>query len=97
MATKQEFLDSIKRLEDRVASRKESSAVAQAKITELISEGKNREAYRVFEELPLMEQIALSVTPGFGDALAAFEVGEFSTRAGERFEQDTISFSVFTF
>lgn len=88
MATKQEFLDSIKRLEDRVASRKESSAAAQAKITELISEGKNREAYRVFEELPIMDQIALSVTPGFGDALAAFEVGEFSTRAGERFEQD---------
>ena len=88
MATKQEFLDSIKRLEDRVASRKESSAVAQAKITELISEGKNREAYRVFEELPLMEQIALTVSPGFGDALAAFEVGEFKTRAGERFEQD---------
>ena len=88
MATKQEFLDSIKRLEDRVASRKESSAVAQAKITELISEGKNREAYRVFEELPIMDQIALSVTPGFGDALAAFEVGEFKTRAGERFEQD---------
>ncbi len=88
MATKQEFLDSIKRLEDRVASRKESSAVAQAKITKLISEGKNREAYRVFEELPIMEQIALSITPGFGDALAAFETGEFKTRADERFAQD---------
>lgn len=88
MATKQEFLDSIKRLEASVASRKASSAAAQAKITELISEGKNREAYRVFEELPIMDQIALSVTPGFGDALAAFEVGEFRTRAGERFEQD---------
>ena len=88
MATKQEFLDSIKRLEASVASRKASSAAAQAKITELISEGKNREAYRVFEELPIMDQIALSVTPGFGDALAAFEVGEFKTRAGERFEQD---------
>ena len=88
MATKQEFLDSIKRLEASVASRKASSAEAQAKITELISKGKNREAYRVFEELPIMDQIALSVTPGFGDALAAFEVGEFRTRAGERFEQD---------
>ncbi|MDC3098497.1 hypothetical protein OA493_01995 [Gammaproteobacteria bacterium] len=88
MATKQEFLDSIKRLEASVASRQASSAAAQAKITELISEGKNREAYRVFEELPIMDQIALSVTPGFGDALAAFEVGEFKTRAGERFEQD---------
>ena len=88
MATKQEFLDSIKRLEASVANRKASSAAAQAKITELISEGKNREAYRVFEELPIMDQIALSVTPGFGDALAAFEVGEFRTRAGERFEQD---------
>jgi hypothetical protein len=88
MATKQEFLDSIKRLEDRVASRKVSSAVAQAKITKLISEGKNREAYRVFEELPIMEQIALSITPGFGDALAVFETGEFKTRADERFAQD---------
>ena len=90
MATKQEFLDSIKRLEANVADRQAANAVAQAKITELISEGKTREAYRVFEELPIMDQIALSVTPGFGDALAAFEVGEFKTRAGERFAQDDI-------
>ena len=43
-------------------------------------QGNIRDAYRDFEELPFVDQIAISVSPGIGDALAAFEVGEFSAR-----------------
>ena len=63
-------------------------AAKQIKIQQLISEGKNREAYRLFEELPLKEQLGISVTPVVGEGLAAFEVGEFGKRAEERFAQD---------
>ena len=43
-------------------------------------QGNIRDAYRDFEELPFVDQIAISVSPGIGDALAAFEVGEFGAR-----------------
>ena len=47
------------------------------------SEGNIREAYRDFEELPFVDQVAISISPGIGDALAAFEVGEFSARGAK--------------
>ena len=47
------------------------------------SEGNIREAYRDFEELPFIDQVTISVSPGIGDALAAFEVGEFSARGAK--------------
>jgi hypothetical protein len=52
-------------------------------ISQLVSDGRIREAYAAFEELPLVQQLAISVAPGIGDALAAYEVGEFSARARE--------------
>lgn len=53
------------------------------KISKLISDGQVREAYSEFEKLPLVQQLTVSVTPVIGDALAAYEVGEFGTRAKE--------------
>lgn len=50
------------------------------------SEGNIREAYRDFEELPFIDQVAISISPGIGDALAAFEVGEFSARGAKNIE-----------
>ena len=50
-------------------------------------QGNIREAYRDFEELPFVDQIAISVSPGIGDALAAFEVGEFSARGAKNVEE----------
>ena len=88
MATKEEFKASVQRLKDLQASRKESGAQARAEIQALIDAGDTRGAYRRFEELPILDQLAISLTPGIGDALAVFETGEFGTRAGERFEQD---------
>ena len=49
-------------------------------------QGNIRDAYRDFEELPFVDQIAISISPGIGDALAAFEVGEFSARGAKNIE-----------
>lgn len=70
-----------------MASRSEIAS----QITELIGEGKVRDAYKQFEELPILDQIAVSVSPGVGDVLTAYEVGEFSTRAKENVQEgDTL-------
>ena len=50
-------------------------------LSKKIADGNIREAYRDFEELPIVDQIAVSISPGVGDAIAAFEVGEFGRRA----------------
>jgi len=60
-----------------MATRKEILSDLSSKI----AEGNIREAYRDFEELPIVDQIAVSISPGVGDAIAAYEVGEFGRRA----------------
>ncbi len=60
----------------------------QGQIAELLSQGKDREAYRIFEELPIKDQIGVYLTPVVGEAISAYEVGEFSRRAEERKELD---------
>jgi len=58
------------------------------KLKTAASEGNIREAYREFEELPIVDQLAISVSPGVGDALAVYEVGEFAKRGTESLEED---------
>ena len=65
----------------------ESEPTGVEKISQLVADGRVREAYAEFEELPLAQQLAVSVTPVVGDALAAYEVGEFGTRAKESFSR----------
>ena len=60
-----------------MATRKEILSDLSSKI----AKGNIREAYRDFEELPIVDQIAVSISPGVGDAIAAFEVAEFGRRA----------------
>ena len=60
-----------------MAARKEILSDLSSKI----ADGNIRDAYRTFEELPVVDQIAVSISPGVGDALAAYEVGEFGARA----------------
>ena len=50
------------------------------KLKTAASEGNIREAYREFEELPIVDQIAISLSPAVGDALAVYEIGEFGAR-----------------
>jgi len=66
-----------------MAERKEILSDLSSKI----AEGNIREAYRTFEELPVVDQIAVSISPGVGDALAAYEVGEFGARAKTNIEE----------
>jgi len=69
-----------------MAARKEILADLSTKI----ADGKMREAYRTFEELPIVDQIAVSLSPGVGDALAVYEVGEFGARAKKNLQEDDL-------
>ena len=57
-------------------------------IKKQIDAGNIREAYKTYETLPLKDQIAISLSPIVGDALAAFEVGEFGRRARTNIQED---------
>tara|TARA_R100001443_G_scaffold5604_1_gene14347 strand:+ start:1308 stop:3656 length:2349 start_codon:yes stop_codon:yes gene_type:complete len=59
------------------------------KLKTAAAEGNIREAYREFEELPIVDQLAISISPGVGDALAVYEVGEFAKRGSESLEEDS--------
>ena len=61
-----------------------------SEIGKLIGEGDLSGAYAKFEELPIVEQIAVSVAPGIGDALAAYEVKEFGSRGAKSFQEGNI-------
>ena len=65
-----------------MAARKEILSDLSSKI----ADGNVREAYRTFEELPVVDQIAVSIAPGVGDVLAAYEVKEFGSRAQTNIE-----------
>ena len=90
MATKEEFLASIQRQKDKRQSRAVTRNLIQSEISDLIGEGKVREAYAKYEELPVLDQIGIAFVPGIGDALAAYEVGEFGTRGTERFKEGDV-------
>jgi len=55
-------------------------------LTSLMKEGKISDAYRAYEELPFVDQIIVAVSPGVGDALAGYEIKEFSSRAAKNVE-----------
>lgn len=57
-------------------------------IKQQIDAGNIREAYKTYETLPIKDQIAISLAPGIGDALAAYEVGEFGRRARTNIQQE---------
>jgi len=61
-----------------------------SEIGKLISEGNLSGAYAKFEELPIIEQISLSIAPGIGDALAAYEVKEFGSRGIQNIREGNI-------
>ena len=67
-----------------MATRKEILSDLNSKI----AEGNISEAYRSFEELPVVDQIAVSIAPGVGDVLAAYEVKEFGSRAQTNIEDE---------
>ena len=64
-----------------------SRAEITSEINNLVKQGNMRDAYAKFEELPIIDQIGISLSPGVGDALAVYETGEFGKRAKERFSE----------
>ena len=56
------------------------------KLKTAVAGGNIREAYSEFEELPIIDQLGISISPGVGDALAVYEVGEFAKRGSESLE-----------
>ena len=64
-----------------------SRAEITSEINDLVKQGNMRDAYAKFEELPIIDQIGISLSPGVGDALAVYETGEFGRRASERFSE----------
>ena len=64
-----------------------SRAEITSEINDLVKQGNVRDAYAKFEELPVIDQIGISLSPGVGDALAVYEVGEFGQRAKESFKE----------
>ena len=62
-----------------MATRKETLAELSSKI----KDGNISDAYRTFEDLPVVDQIAVSIAPGVGDVLAAYEIKEFGSRGAK--------------
>jgi hypothetical protein len=56
-------------------------------LTKAAKQGNIRDAYRDFEELPFVDQVAISISPGIGDALAVYEIGEFGARGAKNIEE----------
>lgn len=67
-----------------------ASQEIQKEITNLVKQGDVRNAYAKFEELPLAEQITVSLSPVVGDALAGYEVFEFGKRAETKLKEGDI-------
>jgi len=66
-----------------MATRAETFAEISAKI----KDGNISDAYRTYEDLPIVDQLAISISPGVGDVLATYEVKEFGSR-GKKNIQD---------
>jgi len=90
MATKEEFLASIQRQKDERQSKEVTRNQISSEIGKLIGEGDLSGAYAKFEELPTIEQISLSIAPGIGDALAAYEVKEFGSRGIQNIREGNV-------
>ena len=52
-------------------------------IVSLVKQGELEKAYEAFEQLPFGDQAKIAISPGVGDALAAYEVPLFEKRAIE--------------
>ena len=70
---------------DRRATKEMYSQVLQQ-----IQSGDPMAAYSIFEQMPFPDQMAMFMTPGVGDAIAAVEAGVFNERSKENFAQGNI-------
>ena len=59
-------------------------------VLQQIQAGDPMAAYSIFEQMPFPDQMAMFMTPGVGDAIAAVEAGVFNERSKENFAQGNI-------
>ena len=61
-----------------------------AQVLQQIQAGDPMAAYSIFEQMPFPDQMAMFMTPGVGDAIAAVEAGVFNERSKENFAQGNV-------
>ena len=66
---------------DQHKSRSELGRQGMEQITSLVGAGEMDEAYKLFEQLPIENQMMMAVTPGIGQAISAYEAQHFAPEA----------------
>jgi len=61
-----------------------------AQVLQQIQAGDPMAAYSIFEQMPFPDQMAMFMTPGVGDAIAAVEANVFNERSKENFAQGNV-------
>jgi hypothetical protein len=69
---------------------RETTKQMYAQVLQQIQAGDPMAAYSIFEQMPFPDQMAMFMTPGVGDAIAAVEAGVFNERSKENFAQGNI-------
>ena len=66
---------------DQHKSRSELGRQGMEQITSLVGAGEMDEAYKLFEQLPIENQMMMAVAPGIGQAISAYEAQHFAPEA----------------
>ena len=69
---------------------RETTKQMYAQVLQQIQAGDPMAAYSIFEQMPFPDQMAMFMTPGVGDAIAAVEAGVFNERSKENFAQGNV-------
>ena len=69
---------------------RETTKQMYGQVLQQIQAGDPMAAYSIFEQMPFPDQMAMFMTPGVGDAIAAVEAGVFNERSKENFAQGNI-------
>ena len=69
---------------------RETTKQMYGQVLQQIQAGDPMAAYSIFEQMPFPDQMAMFMTPGVGDAIAAVEAGVFNERSKENFAQGNV-------
>ena len=69
---------------------RETTKQMYAQVLQQIQAGDPMAAYSIFEQMPFPDQMAMFMTPGVGDAIAAVEAGVFNECSKENFAQGNV-------
>lgn len=69
---------------------RETTKQMYAQVLQQIQAGDPMAAYSIFEQMPFPDQMAMFMTPGVGDAIAAVEAGVYNQRSKDNFAQGNV-------